>query len=94
MGPCVQTFSAAMLHPQHGGDHQYTVAIQQCLTNLFLPICMRRAAQYGLAQEYIDAFSKLASGSNTLMLPTDAGNASSMVAQASLCSSLALTRGL
>lgn len=40
------------------------------------------AASLGVAQQYIQAFGKLASKTNTMLLPSDAGNPSSMIAQA------------
>ena len=40
------------------------------------------AAQYNVANAYVEAFGKLAKESNTLMLPANAGDPASMVAQA------------
>jgi regulator of protease activity HflC (stomatin/prohibitin superfamily) len=40
------------------------------------------AASLRIAEQYVEAFSKLAKDSTTLLLPADTGNASSMVAQA------------
>lgn len=40
------------------------------------------AASLRVAEQYVEAFSKLAKTSNTLLLPAETGNASSMVAQA------------
>ncbi|NXU51239.1 STML2 protein, partial [Turnix velox] len=40
------------------------------------------AASLSVAEQYVNAFSKLAKDSNTLLLPSNAGDVSSMVAQA------------
>ncbi|XP_014808017.1 PREDICTED: stomatin-like protein 2, mitochondrial isoform X1 [Calidris pugnax] len=40
------------------------------------------AASLSVAEQYVNAFSKLAKDSNTLLLPTNAGDVTSMVAQA------------
>ena len=40
------------------------------------------AVSLRIAEQYVEAFKELAKKSNTLMLPTDAGNPGSMVAQA------------
>jgi len=42
----------------------------------------QNAAQYDIAQKYVEAFGELAQESNTLMLPTNAGDPAAMVAQA------------
>ncbi|VDK35439.1 unnamed protein product [Dibothriocephalus latus] len=39
------------------------------------------AVQMAIAERYIDAFSKLAKSTNTMLLPSQAGDVSSMVAQ-------------
>ena len=41
-----------------------------------------QTASLTVAEQYVDAFSKLAKTSNTLMLPENTGNVASMVSQA------------
>ncbi len=42
----------------------------------------REAIELKVAEQYVDAFENLAKTSTTVLLPGDAGNAGSMVAQA------------
>jgi regulator of protease activity HflC (stomatin/prohibitin superfamily) len=42
----------------------------------------REAIELKVAEQYVDAFKNLAKTSTTVLLPSDAGNAGSMVAQA------------
>lgn len=42
----------------------------------------RNAAALNIAEQYVDAFSKLAKESNTLLLPSNTGDVSTTVAEA------------
>ena len=61
--------------------HNYTVLLK----DFNLTYCFQngdKAAGFAVAEQYVSAFGKLAQTSTTLMLPSNTGDVSSMVAQA------------
>lgn len=51
------------------------------------------AASLSVAEQYVSAFSKLAKDSNTVLLPTNTGDVTHMVAQVSVSSGLLFVGG-
>ncbi len=47
----------------------------------FLQSCFQNAASLAVAEKYVSAFQELARTNNTLILPANTGDVSSMVAQ-------------
>lgn len=76
---CMPSLACLCRHPASLLRHPFSKAVL-----FFSPLCHQNgnaAASLTVAEQYVNAFSKLAKDSNTILLPSNPGDVTSMVAQ-------------